>query len=218
METNKGNSVLSLMETNKIFPLPPLAVPSTGAILPPALKSFPSSWADRVESSTPSSGMDKTTFSSIEEQQIVPDSARYFIMRTTETFSKVSPFLIEKAISGSIGAVKTIRKMRSGDLFIEVSSSQQASALTKLRHLATIDVTVVAHRSLNYSRCVISAADLLHVSTEEILENLQDQKVCGVKRITIRRDGQVLDTKHLILTFATPDLPQSVTPQGAHLL
>ncbi|GFU54960.1 uncharacterized protein TNCV_3090471 [Trichonephila clavipes] len=148
--------------------------------------------------------------SSIEEQQIVPDSARYFIMRTTETFSKVSPFLIEKAISGSIGAVKTIRKMRSGDLFIEVSSSQQASALTKLRHLATIDVTVVAHRSLNYSRGVISAADLLHVSTEEILENLQDQKVCGVKRITIRRDGQVLDTKHLILTFATPDLPQSV--------
>ncbi|GFT73764.1 uncharacterized protein TNCV_1327651 [Trichonephila clavipes] len=148
--------------------------------------------------------------SSIEEQQIVPDSARYFIMRTTETFSKVSPFLIEKAISGSIGAVKTIRKMRSGDLFIEVSSSQQASALTKLRHLATIDVTVVAHRTLNYSRGVISAADLLHVSTEEILENLQDQKVCGVKRITIRWDGQVLDTKHLILTFATPDLPQSV--------
>ncbi|GFW95740.1 uncharacterized protein TNCV_19711 [Trichonephila clavipes] len=173
------------METNKIFPLPPLAVLSTGAILPPVLKSFPSSWADRVESSTPSSGMDKTTFSSIEEQQIVPDSARYFIMRTTETFSKVSPFLIEKAILGSIGAVKTIRKMRSGDLFIEVSSSQQASALTKL-------------------------PDMLHVSTEEILENLQDQKVCGVKHITIRWDGQVLDTKHLFLTFATPDLPQSV--------
>ncbi|GFX80434.1 uncharacterized protein TNCV_177731 [Trichonephila clavipes] len=96
--------------------------------------------------------------------------------------------------------------MRSGDLFIEVSSSQQASTLTKLRHLATIDVTVVTHRSLNYSRGVISAADLLHVTTE----NLQDQKVCGVKRITIRRDTQVLDTKHLILTFATPDLPQSV--------
>ncbi|GFV94065.1 hypothetical protein TNCV_3357121 [Trichonephila clavipes] len=55
--------------------------------------------------------------------------------------------------------------------------------------------------------CSESAAD---ISTEEILENLQDQKVCGVKRITIRRNGQVLDTKHLILTFATPDLPQSV--------
>ncbi|GFR17836.1 uncharacterized protein TNCT_416581 [Trichonephila clavata] len=77
-------------------------------------------------------------------------------MRTAETFSKTLPFLIEKAIKGSIGAVKTIRKMRSGDLFIE------------------------------------------------------DLEVCDVKRITIRWDGQVLDTKHLLLTFATPDLPQSV--------
>ncbi|GFW95752.1 hypothetical protein TNCV_19831 [Trichonephila clavipes] len=101
VRANKGNSVLPLMETNKIFPL---AVPFTGAILPPVLKSFSSSWADLVEFSTPSSGTDKT-FSSIEEQQIVPDSARYFIMRTTETFSKVSPFWIEKAILGSIGAV-----------------------------------------------------------------------------------------------------------------
>ncbi|GFT11953.1 uncharacterized protein TNCV_192361, partial [Trichonephila clavipes] len=34
--------------------------------------------------------------------------------------------------------------------------------------------------------------------------------VCDVRRITIRRDGQVLNTKHLILTFNTPDLPQTV--------
>ncbi|GFX73334.1 uncharacterized protein TNCV_4206841 [Trichonephila clavipes] len=208
-----------LAETNlksgkvKIFPLSPLAAPSTEAILPLVLKGFSSSWADRVESS----GLEKTIFSSsTEEQQNVPDSARFFIMRTAETWSKVSSFLIEKAISGSIGAVKTIRKMRSGDVFIEMPSSQQASVLTKLRRLTTIDVTVVAHRSLNYSRGVISAADLLHVSTEEILENLQDQKVCGVKRIMIRRDGHVLDTKHLILIFASPDLPQSIKAAYLH--
>ncbi|GFU59053.1 hypothetical protein TNCV_2933501 [Trichonephila clavipes] len=39
-----------------------------------------------------------------------------------------------------------------------------------------------------------------------------DQKVCDVQRITIRRDGQVLNTKHLILTFSTPELPQSLKP------
>ncbi|GFT59664.1 hypothetical protein TNCV_3544241 [Trichonephila clavipes] len=32
----------------------------------------------------------------------------------------------------------------------------------------------------------------------------------------IRRDGQVLKTKHLILTFATPDLPQSVKVAYLH--
>ncbi|GFT64900.1 uncharacterized protein TNCV_274441 [Trichonephila clavipes] len=39
---------------------------------------------------------------------------------------------------------------------------------------------------------------------------MRDQKVCAVRRITIRKDGQVLNTKHLILTFSTLDLPQYV--------
>ncbi|GFV06948.1 CCHC-type domain-containing protein [Trichonephila clavipes] len=77
------------------------------------------------------------------------DSFRFFILKTPATFTNVSPFLIEKAITGAIGEVKSIRKH-------------------------------------------------------------EGPKVCDVRRITIRRDGQVLNTKHLILTFSTPDLPQTV--------
>ncbi|GFV45652.1 uncharacterized protein TNCV_3323711 [Trichonephila clavipes] len=69
---------------------------------------------------------------------------------------------------------------------------------------------VAPHSTLNFSRGVISPADFLDVSTEEIKENMQARNVCDVRRITIRRDGQVLNTKHLILTFNTPDLPQTV--------
>ncbi|GFX57785.1 uncharacterized protein TNCV_1495461 [Trichonephila clavipes] len=137
-------------------------------------------------------------------------------LKLPNTFSTVSPFLIEKAITSSIGPVKTIRKMRSGDLFLEVASAKQSSALRTLRKMAHIDITVVPHNTLNYSRGVISAADLLNVSTEEIKENMVDQKVCEVRRITIRRDGQVLNTKHLILTFSTPELPQSVKAAYLH--
>ncbi|GFU97023.1 uncharacterized protein TNCV_3788491 [Trichonephila clavipes] len=151
-----------------------------------------------------------------QQQQEFSDSARFFILKTPNTFSAVSPFLIEKAITSSIGPVKTIRKMRSGDLFLEVASAKQSSALRTLRKMAHIDVTVVPHNTLNYSRGVISAADLLNVSTEEIKENMVDQKVCEVRRITIRRDGQVLNTKHLILTFSTPELPQSVKAAYLH--
>ncbi|GFX96291.1 putative RNA-directed DNA polymerase from transposon X-element [Trichonephila clavipes] len=46
---------------------------------------------------------------------------------------------------------------------------------------------------------------------------MKAQKVCDVRRITIRRDGQVLNTKHLILTFSTPDLPQTVK-NGLHTM
>ncbi|GFW06934.1 uncharacterized protein TNCV_1539131 [Trichonephila clavipes] len=107
--------------------------------------------------------------------------------------------------------------MRSGDLFLEVSSSNQATALIKLQKLAHLDVTTVApHSTLNFSRGVISPADFLNVSTEEIKENMKAQKVCDVRRITIRRDGQVLNTKHLILTFSTPDLPQTVKMAYIH--
>ncbi|GFX25507.1 putative RNA-directed DNA polymerase from transposon X-element [Trichonephila clavipes] len=45
---------------------------------------------------------------------------------------------------------------------------------------------------------------------------MAEQNVSQVRRITIRRDGQVLKTKHLILTFATPDLPQSVKVAYLH--
>ncbi|GFW25077.1 uncharacterized protein TNCV_3155801 [Trichonephila clavipes] len=124
------------------------------------------------------------------QQQEFSDSARLFVLKTQNTFSTVSPFLIEKAITSSIGPVKTNRKMRSGDLFLEVASAKQSSALRTLRRMAHIDITVVPHNTLNYSRGVISAADLLNVSTEEIKENMVDQKVCDVRQITIRWDGQ----------------------------
>ncbi|GFW49916.1 uncharacterized protein TNCV_2314981 [Trichonephila clavipes] len=100
--------------------------------------------------------------------------------------------------------------MRSGDLFLEVSSAKQATALINLKKLAHLDVTVSPHTNLNFSRGVISPADFLNMSTEEIKENMKAQKVCDVRRITIKRDGQVLNTKHLILTFSTPDLPWTV--------
>ncbi|GFU72741.1 uncharacterized protein TNCV_194281 [Trichonephila clavipes] len=158
----------------------------------------------------------KSDIPSHTQRQEFSDSARFFVLKTPNTFSTVSPFLIEKAITSSIGPVKTIRKMRSGDLFLEVASAKQSSALRTLRKMAHIDITVVPHNTLNYSRGVISAADLLNVSTEEIKENMVDQKVCEVRRITIRRDGQVLNTKHLILTFSTPELPQSVKAAYLH--
>ncbi|GFT83414.1 putative RNA-directed DNA polymerase from transposon X-element [Trichonephila clavipes] len=88
--------------------------------------------------------------------------------------------------------------------------------------MAHIDITVVPHNSLNYSRGVISAVDLLNVPTDEIQENMQDQRVCNVRRVTIRRDGQVLNIKHLILTFSTShrDLvrKQSVKALDVHRL
>ncbi|GFR11203.1 uncharacterized protein TNCT_565052 [Trichonephila clavata] len=140
-------------------------------------------------------------------------NATFFVIRRTEsdTFASVSPFLIQKGLAATVGSVKAVSKMRSGDLMVEVNTTKQVEQLLSLQMLSNIPVTISPHANLNFSRGVISESDLYNVPEEEILEGLREQKVCEVRRITIRRDGQIVKTKHLIFTFACPDLPQTIT-------
>ncbi|GBM65724.1 hypothetical protein AVEN_252034-1 [Araneus ventricosus] len=43
-----------------------------------------------------------------------------------ETFNSVSPFLAQRSITENIGDVSSVRKLRSGDLLIEVNSRKKA--------------------------------------------------------------------------------------------
>ncbi|GBO45180.1 hypothetical protein AVEN_56608-1 [Araneus ventricosus] len=132
------------------------------------------------------------------------------VSENKETFHSVSPFLVQKAVVGTLGEVASVRKLRSGDLLIEVKSRKQAQQIIKLKALATIPVTVSAHSSLNSSKGVITCGELFNVSIEDITNELKGEGVTHVRRIFIRRDGQLLPTKHLILTFQTPVLPDSL--------
>ncbi|GBO45421.1 hypothetical protein AVEN_45690-1 [Araneus ventricosus] len=76
--------------------------------------------------------------------------------------------------------------------------------------MSTISVTVKPHTTLNSSKGVISCGELLKESKEKITEELKSRGVIHVRRITIRRDGQLLNTKHLILTFDSNKLPEHI--------
>ncbi|GBN34738.1 hypothetical protein AVEN_31442-1 [Araneus ventricosus] len=137
----------------------------------------------------------------------------FVIKRVTdkhENFSTVSPFLVEKAITGSVGIVKSTKLMRSGDLLVEVASSKQAQQILKLHSLSTISVSVKPHETLNSSKGVITCGRLLNLPIEEITQELRGQGVKDVRRINIRRDGELVPTKHFILTFNTPRLPEYI--------
>ncbi|GBM28824.1 hypothetical protein AVEN_241848-1 [Araneus ventricosus] len=127
-----------------------------------------------------------------------------------ETFHNVSPFVVAKALSASVGEVKTTRKLRSGDLLVEVSSSKQAKQIIKLKSLSNIPISVQPHGMLNSSKGVISVGELFNDTIEHILEELRPQSVKQVQRISIRRDGKLIPTKHLVLTFSKPKLPQHI--------
>ncbi|GBN11564.1 hypothetical protein AVEN_246259-1 [Araneus ventricosus] len=117
---------------------------------------------------------------------------------------------LEKAIIATVGEVKSTKKFRSGDLLVEVHSRKQSQQKVKLKTFSNIPITVSPHASLNSSKGVITCGELLNVPTEEILKEWQGQGVSHVRRISIRRDGQLLNTKHLILTFDSTKLPENI--------
>nr|XP_015910660.2 uncharacterized protein LOC107441797 [Parasteatoda tepidariorum] len=148
---------------------------------------------------------------------LVPfEHAQYFMIALTNptvpntSFSKVSPFLIHKALLSLLGEVASVKKLRSGDLLVQVSSEKQATTLSTCTNICSFSVNITPHRTLNTSRGVISQSEFINDTEENIVEELRDQHVIAVRRIKIRRDGQLIPTKHLILTFATPNLPSAV--------
>ncbi|XP_055941881.1 uncharacterized protein LOC129971928 [Argiope bruennichi] len=100
--------------------------------------------------------------------------------------------------------------MKSGDLLIEVSTRKQAQNIQKVKALATIPVTISPHTSLNTSQGVITCGEIFNLPLDYIQEELKPQGVIKVRRITIRREGQILETKHHILTFKSPKLPDFI--------
>ncbi|GBN33083.1 hypothetical protein AVEN_7621-1 [Araneus ventricosus] len=99
------------------------------------------------------------------------------ISNSNETSHSVSPLLVEKAITSSVG-----------DL-VEMESPKQAKEITKLKSLSTIPVTVKPHATLNSCKGGISCGELLNESEEKITEDVKSQGVIHVRHITIRRDG-----------------------------
>lgn len=115
------------------------------------------------------------------------------------SFNSISLFLRSEAFTSSVGDLKSMKKLRSADLLIEVSSDKQAILLiSSTDHLGAFIISVTVYGSLNSSRGVISEPDLLYNTEAEIFENLRDQHVCVVRRITTRKNEKFEHTKHLI--------------------
>ncbi|XP_023235741.1 uncharacterized protein LOC111635114 [Centruroides sculpturatus] len=137
----------------------------------------------------------------------------YLVVHATgeKLLSKCSPFLIQKLFESTIGHLKKIQKLRSGDLLVETASPQQTTKLLSMKTLGDMGVSITSHKSLNSSRSVISEIDLMSEDESDIQIDLSDQGVTAVRRISIRRDGKLIPTKHIIVTFHKPTLPSFIT-------
>ena len=131
-------------------------------------------------------------------ESIVPD----------QPLSKLSPFVIEKVLVGLTGSPKSVKKLKSGSLLIEVEKAVHARTPLKIKHFFNIPARCVPHNSLNTSKGIIRCPDLAGISEEEITSELSDQNVTAARRITIFRDGIKKPTNTIVLTFNTAILPK----------
>ncbi|GFT51586.1 putative RNA-directed DNA polymerase from transposon BS [Trichonephila clavipes] len=141
----------------------------------------------------------------------ISTNTRYLLLALPNNeMSNKSPFAVHKALIGIGGEAKTVKRLRSGDLLIETNSAIQTKSFLLAKTFLNSPLIVTPHKSLNSCRGVISEPDLLTTFEFEILEGFSDQGVIQVRRITIKKNTAVFPTKHLILTFNSPNLPTSI--------
>ncbi|XP_076374050.1 uncharacterized protein LOC143258655 isoform X1 [Tachypleus tridentatus] len=106
---------------------------------------------------------------------------------------QLSPFFIQKGLAGS---PKSVKKLRSGDVLVETSTSQHSELLLNSRAIGDIPIEVTPHATLNSSRGVIVEMELKNVPESEILAGLSTQGVSAVRHISTRKDGVYTANKY----------------------
>ena len=137
---------------------------------------------------------------------------RFLIIESTkvdEPLTKLSPFVIEKVLVSVAGSPKSVKKLNSGSLLVEVEKPKHADNLMKLSRFFEIPAKCYPHTSLNTSRGIIRCPDLAGVTEEEIFfSNLATQNVTAARRITVFRDNVKRSTNTIVLTLSTSILPK----------
>ncbi|KAH9370846.1 hypothetical protein HPB48_009215 [Haemaphysalis longicornis] len=82
-----------------------------------------------------------------------------------------------------------------------------------MKELATHQIHVTAHRTLNIKLGVVSDEDLIDVSEDEILEGSKEERtnVIAVRRMKIHTKYEEIATKHFVLTFNSTTYPTMCT-------
>ncbi|CAL1300969.1 unnamed protein product [Larinioides sclopetarius] len=111
----------------------------------------------------------------------------YLIIHGTDDKLKNVAFSDTKT-QGAVGSVTSIKKLKSGDLLVESSTMKQSEQPMALTNFADVPIAVSGHKTLNYTRGVISSEHLMVVSEEEFVTELQSIRVASARRITLKRE------------------------------
>ena len=151
-----------------------------------------------------------TTFDSDSDEEIILSQwSRFIVVTGGDELKHLHAIAICKGIQGMAGGYKNIKRLRSGDLLIEVACKQHSENLLKTTTLATVPVTCTPHRTLNSCKGVVRAYESTNCTEEELKEWLTTKGVIDVKRPALRGTA-ARPTPTLFLTFHGNRLPESI--------
>jgi hypothetical protein len=123
-----------------------------------------------------------------------------------------NPFLLAKSMQSIAGEVKSLKRLRDGNLLVECDTQKQSRSLLNTTIFAGKQVEIQPHRTLNTCKGVIRDRDrvLQNVPEQEIVDGFSNQGVKHVKRIIIKRNGDTIQTNTYILTFNSAKVPVQI--------
>ena len=131
-------------------------------------------------------------------------------MKSEEKDRKVldlSPFAIEKCIQSIAGHPKSIKRLKSGELLLEVEKQSHVTNLLTTKKMFDLKVKISLHNTLTLPR--VSFGALGPCTDDEILK-LKSEGVLHVRYIKVRRNGVLKRTNTYVLIFNTPVLPKKI--------
>ena len=138
--------------------------------------------------------------------EIQPSSFTHFIVLESledKPLSKLNPILVEKTLSGIVKPT-SVKKLKNGTILVEVDKRTFADNLPKMKTFGGLKIKSYAHLSLNISNGVVRSSELSLCTLDEIKSYLQQQGVTDVKRISIKRNEETINT--YIFSFNKPQL------------
>ena len=98
---------------------------------------------------------------------------------------------------------KNVKKTRNGNLLVEVDSRRQAENI-KIKTFHTTKCRAYPREKLNTSKGFIRSRELALATEDEIASALGKHGVTNIKRISIRKCDERIQTNTYILTFNKP--------------
>ena len=111
-----------------------------------------------MENPTKKRPVTETTPDSDDDSRSVTSFPRFVVIKSNNPEKPVaglSPFVVEKTVKGILGMTPKIKKLRSGELLLEVEQKKYSDQILHLKTIFQLRVTAYPHTSLNSCKGVI---------------------------------------------------------------